>query len=117
METPMKNLAKSILSIYIFALSAVSYAENMYTGIGKITLLENGWNGEGINIIHSGAGVTGCNPNPQEFALSKDHPSYKELVSFTLAAHTASANVELVVEKGVCLFGNRTKIISIKLIK
>lgn len=113
----MKHNWTSFLStVFIAGLASLVNAEVVNTSVGKISLVEVGWNGEGINILHSGA-ITGCNSNPQEFALSKDHAGYKELVSLILAAHASSANVQLVVDKGNCLFGNRTKIVTVRLLK
>lgn len=86
-----------------------------YIGVGKITSVENGWFGEGIVLRHSGPGITGCSADPTEFAIDKNHPGYKEIVAIALAAQTSAANVELVVEKGVCLFGGRTKVLAIKI--
>ena len=93
--------------------NAVSAEE--YTGWGKITYLENGWFGEGVAIHHSTASIKGCAADPADFAIDKNHPSYKELVAIALAAFTSQSDVELVVDKGICSFGARTKILSIRL--
>lgn len=112
---------KKISIEFLFVVFSMSFglcvnAEVITTEPGKISSVEIGWNGEGINILHS-AQVTGCNSNTQEFAISKDHTGYKELVSAVLAAHTASTNVQLIVDRGNCLFGNRTKIVTVRLLK
>lgn len=113
----MKNILIKFLSgIFVAGLASVACAEVILTPVGKISMVEVGWNGEGLNILYSGA-ITGCNPNPQEFAISKDHAGYRELVSLVLAAHASSAEVQLVVDKGNCLFGNRTKIVTVRLLK
>ena len=110
-----KYLLKVLIILMVLGSSLVR-ADVVETISGKISLLEIGWNGEGINILHS-AQVAGCNSNPREFAISKDHPGYKELVSVALAAYAADADVQLIVEPGTCLFGNRTKIITLRLKK
>lgn len=110
-----KHSVKFLFLVVSIVFSVIVKAENVTVG-GTISAIEVGWNGEGINIIHSGQ-VAGCNPNPHEFAISKDHPGYKELVSLVLAAHMASVNVQLVAESGTCLFGNRTKVVTVRLLK
>ena len=88
-----------------------------FTGFGKINYLENGWYGEGVAIHHSTAVITGCTANSNDFAIDKNHPAYKELIAIALAAYTSESEVELIVDKGVCGFGGRTKILSIRLKK
>lgn len=85
--------------------------------VSKITRIENGWLGEGVALRLSGPGITGCPADPVEFAIGKDHPGYREIVAIALAAQSSSADVELVVEKGQCLFGGRTKVLSVRLYK
>ncbi|KAB7770984.1 hypothetical protein CEK68_01835 [Xanthomonas sp. LMG 12461] len=84
---------------------------------GKITYVENGWYGEGMVIHTSNDGPSGCSAPLNDFAIDKDHPSYKELTAMALAAYTSNSDVELLVDSGVCIFGNRTKVISIRLKK
>ncbi|WP_152971742.1 hypothetical protein [Xanthomonas arboricola] len=76
---------------------------------GKIISVENGWQGEGVAIRHSIASIKGCAADSNDFAIDKNHPSYKELVAIALAAFTSQSDVQLVVDKGVCIFGARTK--------
>ncbi|WP_146096916.1 hypothetical protein [Xanthomonas arboricola] len=87
------------------------------TAPGRLVFLENGWNGEGVAISHSTASVAGCATETNSFAIDKNHPAYKELVAIALSAYTSESNVELIVDKGVCGFGGRTKVISIRLKK
>jgi len=84
---------------------------------GKIIYVENGWNGEGLVIRDSSIGPEGCWAPRDEFAIDKDHPAYKELVAMALAAYTSNADVEVILDSGVCLFGGRTKVLSIRLKK
>ncbi len=85
-------------------------------GTGKIDYVENGWEGEGLAIHHS-VGIDGCTASNTEYAIEKNHLSYKELVSMALSAFALGSDVQLVVERGVCSFGGRTKVLSIRLIK
>jgi hypothetical protein len=84
---------------------------------GKITLIENGWLGEGVAFQYSGPGIPGCAAGPTHFAIDKNHAGYKEVVAIALAAYASASNVELIVERGVCSFGDRTKVISIRMKK
>jgi len=86
-------------------------------GSGKITFIENGWAGEGLTINYSKNGPAGCSAALNEFAIDKNHPAYKELVAIALAAYTSNADADLIVDPGVCLFGSRTRVISIRLKK
>ena len=111
---------KQIMKVKILAFISLLIATNAHAwsvvGPAKITFLENGWFGEGI-AIHLDKGVAGCNSADNDFALSADHPSYKEIIAFATSAFMSSSNIELVVEEGVCIFGDRTKILSIRLVK
>lgn len=88
-----------------------------FVATGKITSIENGWFGEGVVFHHSGPGISGCGTSPTQFAIDKNHPGYKEIVAIALAAYASSSNVDLVVDPGVCLFGNRTKALAINMKK
>jgi hypothetical protein len=88
-----------------------------FVAAGKITSIENGWFGEGIVFHHSGPGISGCGASVTQFAIDKNHPGYKEIVAIAMTAHATSSNVELVVDPGVCLFGNRTKVLAINMKK
>lgn len=92
-----------------------AHAGVVWAGAGKIRQLENGWLGEGMALRFSGPGVPGCSADIQNFAISSSHPSYRELVATVLTAYATGSNVEIVVEQGVCLFGNRTKVLAITL--
>lgn len=111
-----KHMLNVLVALLMGFCSSAVWADIAETPVGKISLIEIGWNGEGINILHT-AQVAGCNPNPREFAISKDHPAYRELVSVALAAYAADADVQLIVEPGTCLFGNRTKVVTLRLKK
>ncbi|MBO9872954.1 MULTISPECIES: hypothetical protein [Xanthomonas] len=85
--------------------------------VGKITYIENAWNGEGIAIHSSSDGPYGCTSDLNDFGITSNDPSYKELAAMALAAFTTNADVELIVDSGNCVFGNRTKVVSIRLKK
>lgn len=87
------------------------------TGYGKITYVENGWYGEGLALHHSTASVTGCTASPNDFAIDKNHAAYQELLAMALTAYTRDLDVGLIVEKGDCGFGGRTKIVAIRFIR
>jgi len=74
-------------------------------GNTKINFVENGWNGEGL-ALHVDYGLSGCPAPDTEFAISANHPAYKELVSIVLAAFTTQAKVQIVADPEVCLFGD-----------
>lgn len=84
--------------------------------VAKIAIAENGWFGEGLAIQLDSGGVSGCG-TPLAFGIDAGHPAYKDLVAISLAALTSGSSVELVVDQGVCVFGGRTKVISIRLRK
>lgn len=85
-------------------------------GPAKITYLENGWQGEGI-AIRLETGLAGCSGGAENFAVLAQHPAYKDIVALATTAFVSSTNVELIVEEGVCVFGGRTKVLSIRLYK
>jgi hypothetical protein len=85
-------------------------------GPTKISFVEPGWSGEGL-AIHTDKGLSGCGAPDTEFAIAKSHPSYNELLSMTLTAFAAQSNVEIVAYAGVCIFGARTKVVSIRLLR
>jgi hypothetical protein len=98
----------------IYSGNGNSAVENVLTG--KITAIENGWFGEGIVLKHTN-GKAGCGSDQNEFAISKDHAGYKEIAAIALTAFTSQADVQLIVDTGVCLFGNRTKVLAVRLVK
>ncbi len=92
-------------------------AATQVVSLGKITYIENGWYGEGMVIHTSNDGPSGCSAALNDFAIDKNHPSYQELTAMALTAYTKNMNAGLVVDSGVCLFGGRTKVISIRLLQ
>lgn len=101
---------------FIFLLCVPQFAMAYSTVTkGKITYIENGWFGEGVALKHS-TPTTGCQANDHEYAISADHPSYQQITSLLIAAFTAKLDVELVVLPSDCLFGKRTRVLSIRLI-
>lgn len=109
-----KNKLAALTVAALFAHQTAAAVD--FVGVGKIAWVENGWDGEGVAFKHSGIGIGGC-PVSTEFAIDKNHPGYKEIVAIALAAHSSSADVELVVEKGACLMGGRTKVLAVKISK
>lgn len=92
-----------------------AYAGYAATGAGYITFIENGWLGEGFAIHMTDlAAISGCPAPGYEFGISADHPAYKILVALMINAFSQHTQVQLVVDQGVCVLGNRTKIISIR---
>jgi hypothetical protein len=85
-------------------------------GPGRITYVENGWYGEGMAIVLE-ASLSGCPAPANQFAVIAGHPSYKEITAMVIAAYLAGTPVQLVVEQGQCVFGNRTKIVSVRMIR
>ncbi|WP_146009962.1 hypothetical protein [Xanthomonas arboricola] len=101
---------------YLLALMASLAGATMAdeaTGPGKTTYVENGWYGEGIALHHSTASITGCTAGPNDFVIDRNHAAYQEL-AMALTAYTRDLDVQLIVEKGDCGFGGRTKIMAIR---
>ena len=112
MSTLIKFFTISLLSLFAMkGFSAINIVAE-----GEVVYVENGWGGEGVAIHHT-VGHAGCESWDSEYFLSKEHAGYNEVVSMILMAYSTSAKVELVVDTGVCLTGNRTKIISVRLKK
>lgn len=114
------HLGKRSCLQYFFALIASFSGPAMaveVTSYGKITYVENGWYGEGLALHHSTASVTGCTGSPNDFVIDKNHPAYQELLAMALTAYTRDLDVGLIVTKGDCGFGERTKILAIRLAK
>jgi hypothetical protein len=86
--------------------------------LGHITLVENGWFGEGL-ALHLDVSTPNntCPAAANDFGIPKEHPSYKDLVAIALSAHAIGAAVQLGVDQGNCVFGGRTRVISIRSIK
>jgi len=103
-----------LCALALLGLSIASNASAVEIG-GKVNEVENGWLGEGLALQLSGSGVTGCPSPPYQFAIDKSHPAYKDMVAIALAAFASGSEVVLVVEPGVCLFGDRTKVVAIRL--
>lgn len=85
--------------------------------VAKIIQIENGWNGEGLALITDGAGVSGCTGGPTQFAIEVGNPAYKDMVAIVLTAFSSGSNVEMMVDQSNCIFGARTKVISLRLKK
>jgi hypothetical protein len=113
----MTGFPAALWAAIFLLLPAICSAEVAQTGYGKITYLENGWAGEGVALHHSGNAIDGCPADPHDFGIDKNNPLFKELVALAMAAYTTESNVELVVEKKDCIFGGRTKVISIRLVR
>ena len=114
------HLGKRSCLQYLLALTASLSGAAMaveISGHWKITYVETGWYGEGIALHHSTASITGCTASSNDFVADKNHPSYQELLAMALTAYTRDLDVELVVEKGICGFGWRTKILAIRFVK
>lgn len=47
---------------------------------------------------------------PNDFVIDRNHAAYQELLAMALTAYTRDLDVQLIVEKGDCGFGGRTKI-------
>lgn len=107
-------VALSIVACLSFYCS--SHAAEL-VGSGKITYVENGWNGEGLVIHHTRNGPAGCTAPLNDFGIDKNNAAYKELVAMALSAYTSNSDVEIIVDTGVCIFGARTKVISIRMMK
>jgi hypothetical protein len=96
--------------------SGLAYAQS-YSVIGPayITFVENGWFGEGVAVrIDPNTTLQGCGP---DFGVRAEHPAYKQLTALIVSAYHAKSKVELVVNPGDCVFGNRTNITSVRLIQ
>lgn len=110
----MRNIKAFILCWFVCFGMFTNAAD--LVGDGYVQSIENGWFGEGIAFKFSKS-IDGCPSEDDFYAVSKDHVAYKEIVSMLLAAYSNSSKVDLTVDKGVCLFGGRTKVISVKLFK
>ena len=107
-----------LVIILAFMPIASSMAALTATAPTQITFLENGWYGEGFAIhIIPGTGVTGCPVPEYEFGIAKSHPAYKDMLGLAMMAYASGSKVQLVVDTGVCVLGNRTNVISIRLYK
>ncbi|MFT4925508.1 MAG: hypothetical protein ACI8WB_001601 [Phenylobacterium sp.] len=102
-----------ILSATLFTGHAAAFS---ISAIGKVTYIENGWFGEGV-AIHMSSGTAGCPAGDTDYAVEASHPAYKEIVALATSAFVAAINVEIVTATGSCAFGDRNKILSIRLIK
>jgi hypothetical protein len=109
---------KRFLSLYLLSFFLVAAPASAYqmTGKGKIQWIENGWFGEGM-VFSFSIPISGCPGSANEFAISKDHVGYKEVTSMLIAAYSMQSDVAITVENGICIIGDRTKVISIRVIK
>jgi hypothetical protein len=107
--------------VFTSALVGISSSAALAGGVtaptAKIILIENGWYGEGLALITDGAGVSGCAGGPTQFAIDAGHPAYKDMVAMALTAFSSGSNVQMMVDQGNCIFGARTKVISLRLMK
>ncbi|XXT21292.1 hypothetical protein WME94_06990 [Sorangium sp. So ce429] len=101
-----------LMCAIVASLSGLARAAHVGTGRGRVTYLENGWFGEGM-AVHLTASVPGCKDH--EYAIPVEHPSYKDMTAMLLSAFINNRQVELVVDQGVCIFGDRTKVLSVRL--
>lgn len=111
---------KYLLAITVFLFVGIVGSANAAVqsiGNGKIQWLENGWDGEGVAFKFSLPVSGGCTANVNEYAVSKDHPGYKEIVSILLAAQVSQSDVTLTVENTICLVGVRTKVMAVRIVK
>lgn len=109
-------LAIVILPTLWFAGSASAAPQSL--GAGKIQWIENGWDGEGIAFKFSlPVAAGGCTSNLNEYAISKDHLGYKEMVSLLLSAQAMQSDVVLVVDASLCFVGTRTKVLAVRVAK
>lgn len=111
----MKN---AIVGLF-FALVATQAQAQTVVGPGTVTYVENGWYGEGI-AIHTDASIVapaGCTAPTNEFAVLSTHAAYKQVVAMLLSAYYTKAKLQLVVTPGACTFGNRTTILSVRLMQ
>ncbi|WP_279362119.1 hypothetical protein [Xanthomonas sacchari] len=106
-----------LLAAVVSSVCQQAHAAMQVVWVGKIIYVENGWNGEGLTIHSSSNGPAGCSAPLNDFAIDKNNPSYKELTAMALAAYSTNADVELLVDSGVCIFGDRTKVIAIRMMK
>jgi hypothetical protein len=84
--------------------------------VAKISVIENGWAGEGLAIHLDSGDVVGCG-YPLDFGVGVGHPAYKDIVAIALSAMASGANVELMANSGTCIFGSRTQVNSIRIKK
>jgi hypothetical protein len=113
----MKVIIGLLLVIMAPFLFHEARAEMQLVWHGKIIYIENGWHGEGLAIHMSTNGPPGCSAELNDFAIDRDNLAYKELTAMALASFTSDAEVELIVDPGVCTFGGRTKVVSIRMKK
>ncbi|UYK76764.1 hypothetical protein NG825_20595 [Xanthomonas sacchari] len=113
----ISKLIGFLLLLFVSSACYQAQAATQLVWVGKITYVENDWNGEGLAIHSSSNGPSGCPADLNDFGITSSHPAYKELTAMALAAFTTNADVELIVDSGNCVFGNRTKVISIRLKK
>lgn len=110
--------AKIMASLFAICGFGVCYAVQAADLVaGRITYIENGWYGEGVAIHSSTNGPSGCSASLNDFAIDKNHASYRELVAIALSAYNSNADVDVIVDTGACTFGGRTKVLSIRLRK
>ena len=117
-----RNPMKKAISCFLFlsVLSIHSHAQT-FAAVGPtyINYVENGWFGEGIAIHVDQSAPAGCvvNTGFGDFGVRSDHPAYDKITALILSAFFSHSAVELVVNPGNCVFGNRTNVVSVRLIQ
>lgn len=101
---------------FLIMVSFMAHAAEL-SNKAQIVYVENGWFGEGTAFHLRSGGIDGCPAANREFSIPKEHPSYDEMVALASAAYSSGSNVQVVAEKGECLFGDRTKALAIRLVK
>lgn len=112
----MKKLIRilTILAAMLF-FSTQGLTAVVATSTGVITYIENGWAGEGFAIRMTNTVTTsGCSAPAHEYGISATHPAYNILVAMMMSAYSKQTPIQLVVDQGVCVLGQRTKILSIR---
>lgn len=112
------NIFKNIVRICALTLFLSTNAWSAaVTGDGYVTYIENGWSGEGFAVhMTAAAAMTGCPAASTEFGIDATHPAYKILVALMMTAYTQQSPVQLVVNQGHCILGQRTEIVSIRMV-
>lgn len=113
------NILKKIVSICALTLllSTNAWSGIATTGTGYVIFAENGWSGEGFAVhLTDAAAIGGCASGATEFGLDANHPAYKILVALMITAYAQQTPVQLVVDQGSCVLGNRTRIVSIRMV-
>jgi hypothetical protein len=112
----MKSIMKISIGLSLFLLFAVNALAFDVVGSTKINYVENGWFGEGL-AVYADHGIAGCGADDTQFFIDESHPSYTVLASIVLTAFSTQSDVQIVTVTGTCLAGDRTKILSVRLLR